>query len=242
MDINKLAFTDEEIRSKMQKSPSLKNVYAAAKAAEKMKDWEIGMVLVQRRRETGEIITNNAGVPEKYIVVNKLGPLPICKRLMVNGKPGKGLYCPAVEEDEWYTFEEDPDVADSMILGFDYDPMEYPKKVGKARERARNYNNKRLLWKYLEDQLSNTSDDRVQAYIEDQVLLNDGIDVWYMEDDNSKKPLKITGINNQGHAVFQDEKGNNDSVRIYSLTSKYSGYTYFIEEPRTLNEELEKIK
>lgn len=242
MDIKKLAFTEEEIRKKMQRSPSLTNVYKAAKAAEKMKDWEIGTVLVSRSLRTGKLYLNNAGVPEKYIVVNKLGPFPICKRLMVNGKPGSGLYCPAIDEDpECTSFEEDPDAADAMILGFDYNPMEYPKKVGKARDRMRSYNNKISLYKYLQETLSSTSEDKVRSYLEDMVLLNGGLDIWWMEDDKTKVQMKITGIDSNGDAVA--EYGNNKKIlRMWNMTSRYSGSEYFIDEPKTINEELEKIR
>ena len=240
------AFTEEELKSKMLHSPSLKQVYRAAKNAERMKDWEIGMVLVTRSTRDNQIIKNNAGSPQKYIVVNKIGPLPICKRLMVNGRPGKGLHCPAVDEGDYVTYEEDPEAADALILGYDYDPLEFPKKAARARNRMKNHNNKVTLYKYFEHMFATTriEDARVRSFIEDQTLLNGGLEAWYMPNDNEKHHIKINAIDSDGNALADVPKAVNVSgklkIRMYSLTSKYSGSTYFIEEPKTLKEELEK--
>ena len=242
MDIDKLAFTEDEIKKKMKSNSNLKNVYDAAVAAEKMKDWEIGMVIVRRSVRSGELCKNKAGVPEKYIVVNKLGPLPICKKLMVNGRPGTGLYCPAVDEGEDYSFEEDPEVADSTLLGFDYDPLEFPKKAAKARDRARRHNDNILLINaYDPDQRYDDLKDFLKKKIEDDGQFM----VWRLKNQNDKEQIALIKVHEADpNRSYGDriETSTGEKLRFWELTAKYSGRGYYISEPRTLKEELEKLR
>lgn len=250
MKIEDIAFTEDEIRIKMSQSPSLKSVYHLARNMEYMKHFEVGQVLVQRNHRTGDLYKNNAGIPSKYIVVNKIGDIPICKKLMVNGKPGKGLYCPPVEAGtNGDTFEEDPDAVDAVLLGFEYDPLEFPKKVGKARERINRKNREIALAKLIESNVSSIHDDRaIASFLKSMIEEHNGrYDIWVMSNQCNKQKCTLTRVycTNSSYKVevhyVKDGQPTSEGRYIWSLMSTYST-SYYVEEPVTLKEELEKMK
>jgi hypothetical protein len=248
MDIKKLQFTDEEIEKKMRKSPTLWTIFNLTKNLSYLKDFKVGQVLVKRYLNDNKLATNVAGIPDKYIVVNMISGIPICKRLQANGKPGTGLYCPAEVDYERERFEEDPDCADAILLGVDYDPLEFPKKVAKARSKVMAHNNKITLRNVLDKHTKIKLDKRVHtlssSIIAEQIrelLSKDGatVKLWRATPDNKDKKLVTFLFHRARDGSWEIHEGSiGKPVTTWSMIGTYS--EVFVEEPKLLKEELEK--
>jgi hypothetical protein len=242
MDIKDIQFTEEEIERKMQKSPTLKTIFNLSKNLSYLSSFKVGQVLVRRYLTTNRIATNAAGIAEKYIVVNIMNGIPLCKKLQVSGKPGIGLYCPADVDYDKERFEEDPDCADAILLGAEYDPLELPKKVAKIRTKVMAYNNKISLRNVLQNDFA---DGRLHSKTSEQIIdilrqsmSNDGatLKLWQIaSDDKSKRVVNFTFNRTQDNTWEIQQNGA--PVSTWTLTAVYC--QYYVEEPKLIKEYLE---
>lgn len=245
LDIDSLKFDDEHIRKKFKTSKSLNSIYRAMQAAEQHKHFEVGQVLVCMENRTGRFLTNKAGAVQKWIVANKMGgSLCLCRKLGLSGRPGKGIDIIAEYDPETYTFQEDPDVADAIILGIEYDPLKMPKMMGKARERAKRYNNNISFLNFLKEKLQGDQwrkEDSIMSLIEDLIMLspNQKLEVWKMSDENHKERYELTDVVRDKKEIWADCGNKRIIISPWELRSNYSSQ-FFIEEPKTVKEELNK--
>ncbi len=245
MDLEKIKFEQEHIDRKFRSSRDLGTIYKAMLNVEYQKNFEVGQVIVLRQVSSGKLVENKAGIPQKYIIANKLaGVLCLCRRIGINGKPGKGIEIIADYDPKHYVFEEDPDIADAILLGLDYDPLEMPKKIGKARQKAKKYNSGKELKAHVKDKVGTTNDvAKIMSFMEDMVILSptNSWDIWRIKEEANKETIKIYEVDADANKVWAMVGNKKERIDGWALTSNY-GYVYYSEEPKTVKEELEKAK
>ena len=244
-DINKIKFDQKDIDKKLIRgSDRMKGIYNMARNMEYQQYFEPGQVLVLRnikgdyKATAGSLVMNDAGAPQKYIVADKLdGNLVLCRKLGVNGRPGKGICVIADMDYDTYRFEEDPEIADSILLDFDYDPMYIPKLMGKARKHMKDYNKQIHISTVMKEKTGNSSYDKVIQFI--QTLVDSGRSViWGLERDTDRKMYHIVSVNPSEQTITLN---TGERLRNYDLTRRY-GQQFYLEEPLTRDEALLRIK
>lgn len=245
ISLEKIKFKQEEIDKKLSGSDRLRSLRDFVMHMEYMQYMEPGQVVVCRcmkdghKRLVGELMKNGAGAIQKWIVADKVyDGLVVARKLGIDGRPGKTvtLLADIVDPSEW-RFEEDPDIADSILLDFDYDPLKGPKLMGKARKKMKKYNNDIHFssvyknWKKISGNTGCNELDFLRYHRDTNVGL-----LWTLEDDVRKIIMNITDINDS-QVLFTD----NTAEKGYSLASRW-GKQYYMSEPLTREEALQLVK
>jgi len=245
-NIDNIKFEEDHIRDKFNKSKSLKIIYRAMKSVERHANFEAGMVLVCRKRN-GKLLTNTTGTPQKWIVANKMADvLCLCRRVGINGNIGKGIEVIAEYDPDEYIFEEDPDVADAILWGLEDDPLGMPKKIGKIRSKIKKYNNNIGTENFFKNNVFSSSTGRtnesILSYIEGLILRspNGKWTIWKMENELSKSKHEVYEVDRSKTIIWSMSNGRKTQINIWNICRSYYGSGFYIEEPKTIKEELDK--
>jgi hypothetical protein len=159
-----------------------------------------------------------------------------------SGRPGKGIHIIA---DEWHDdvrFEEDPDIADSILLDYDYDPLELPKLMGKAKSKQQRTNRPIRVENFIKDKRGNDSLNTVISYLKENCI---GDSIWKIDDDKVEKFAiqNVVGNDYNAEAHIIKENGDSYKIKVFDITNSYSwGGKWYLKEPMTLEKALEHVK
>jgi hypothetical protein len=246
VDIEKVRFSKKDIDKKLvHGSDRMKNIFNMARNMEYQQYFEPGQVLVLRQvkdsynTKAGSLVLSESGAPQKFIVADKLdGNLVLCRKLGVSGRPGKSIHVIADTDFDTHRFEEDPEIADAILLDSEYNPMHLPKLMGKARRLMKTHNNKIHINAVMKEMTGNSSYEKVLGFLEELVQKQGGCVMWSLENDTKRKMMHIVSIDKaQNQVTFND----GSVKRNYDLTSRY-GEQYYLEEPLTRDDALQRIK
>lgn len=251
INLNKLKFNEKDIEKKVIKGSSrMQDLYNFSKNLEYQQHFEVGQVLVcrcidknhWRKEQIGKLEMNSNGSVQKWIVANKLpGNLVLCRKLGIDGRPGKGIHMIADIDFSVYRYEEDPDIADAVLLDFDYDPLHLPKLMGKARQKYKTYNNK-INIEFLAKREFDTdyvSDSDLVKYLHECVGLQSII--WGMDDNFKKTKYHIRSAEREEVILRRVGSKNTITKKPYDMRGRYSD-KFFVSEPMTQEEALLRIK
>ena len=248
--IDKIVFTQEDIDKKLNNMKIHVSVMSFSRNLEDQQYFEPGQVLVCRhvttsyRGEAGSLVKNDSGAVQKYIVANKLpGNLVLCRKLGISGRPGKAIHVIADTDRDRINYEEDPDIADSILLDFDYDPLQGPKMMGKARRERQQFNNnisvesaakKEFDTKYL-------SDKSTLKYLNNRIDIGKMI-LWHMNGEvYTKCRYVLLSADESGVKIRKEGTTDISTFMPWQFsTRRYGGF--FISEPMTQEGALLKVK
>ena len=247
INLDKIKFTEEEIRKKLSNRSSCKgSLFNLFKNIEDQQYLEPGQVLVLRqlqdsyRTKAGSLEKNRSGAVQKYIVANKIeGNLVLCRKLGINGRPGKSIHIIADHHNGSYRFEEDPDIADSILLEFDYDPLLLPKQMGKARHIRKKFNKSISIEVAAATDSSYVGDREIAKMLVDRINTGQLL-LWSMDKKSVKTCYTLHSANTDEVVI---SKGGSNSI-IITMRNICYGYKeqFFISEPMTEEEALFKVR
>ncbi len=247
INLEKIIFQQKAIDSKLARgSAAMQKIYNVSRNVEYQQYFEVGQVLVQRliqknwrdgNNDVGKLIVNDAGVVQKYVVANKLpGNLVLCRKLGISGRPGKAIHVIADVEYDRYRFEEDPDIADAILLDFDYDPMQLPKLMGRARRHRQTVNNKIDVNRMTKDACGRgyVQDSDMFNFLNDR-LANGERTLWSMNE-TSSEVIKWNILEMDSGEIKMSKVGSTTEVtrNLYDLHRSYrTDDRFFVAEPVT---------
>ena len=226
--------TDDEWKT-LQNKPSTNAALNIAKNMMLQICFNVGETLICVERRSGKPITNYAGTtPQKFIVVYKDAcGMVFCKKIISNGRLGKGIDIIATCDPRFHEFIQDPEAIDHILLGNeeDYDPFARQRALTNLRSRVNKHNNG--------FRLTFPTQTEAEAWMRN---VNVGRRFW-TGSDSDRDELEVvenpTMANGHRLVTLRLSDGARLTHNAYEFSSRY--YRYYTERPRVFSEEVSNV-
>lgn len=189
-ELFKTGVTEKELNG-LRRSKSARAIIDCTKNIVEQNQFNVGDVLVVKRRSDGYIVKMTGDMPQKYLVVHKdEANIIYCKKVLMSGKIGVGLELPCTWNHSSYVFQLDEDLAEHMILDAvdQYDPLTQAREFRKFRDRNKRYNDK------IKIKITRGNYGEVSAFLKQLTV---GTTFWSMNGHSDINPTKYTVVSNQ---------------------------------------------